>query len=275
MSKSWSMLTRDEIANPFLAAAIEAVLTAGDIQLARLGTGFRVDPKGRGDIVTEVDLEVERLFRATMAERFPDHSVLAEELEQTCPVGVAKYRWLFDPIDGTVNYAHGLPFFCASLALEVDGEIEVAAVYDPCRRELFTSERKRGAWLNAQPLHVSTVDRLEDAALGTGFPHGARVRVRAMENLLSEYAVRARAIRRLGSAALDLCYVACGRMDGFWDCNLKPWDTAAGALIVREAGGTVTALDGGPFSYESGNALASNGRIHDEMLSVMRAARIA
>jgi myo-inositol-1(or 4)-monophosphatase len=268
------MLTRDEIANPFLAAAIEAVLTAGDIQLARLGTGFRVDPKGRGDIVTEVDLEVERTFRATMAERFPRHRVLAEESAETSPAGGARHRWLFDPIDGTVNYAHGLPFFCASLALEVDGEIEVAAVYDPSRRELFTAERNRGAWLNAQPVHVSTVDRLEDAALGTGFPHGAGVRIRAMENLLSEYAVRARAIRRLGSAALDLCYVACGRMDGFWDRNLKPWDTAAGALIVREAGGTVTALDGGPFSHERGSALASNGRLHDEMLSVMRAAQI-
>jgi myo-inositol-1(or 4)-monophosphatase len=267
------MSTSHEIANPFLAAAIEAVLKAGEIQLARLGTGFRVDPKGQGDIVTEVDLVVERMFRATIAQRFPGHGVLAEEMAETGPVGGASHRWLFDPIDGTVNYAHGLPFFCASLAFEVNGQIEVAAVYDPSREELFTAERGVGAWLNARPLHVSTVDRLEDAALGTGFPHGASVRVRAMENLLSEYAVRARAIRRLGSAALDLCYVACSRMDGFWDRNLKPWDTAAGALIVQEAGGTVTALDGGPFSYGSGNVLASNGRVHDEMLSVMRAAQ--
>jgi myo-inositol-1(or 4)-monophosphatase len=263
-----------EIVNTYLAAAVEAVLKAGEIQVARLGTGFRVDPKGRRDIVTEVDLEVERMFRAAMAQRFPDHGVLAEELVETRPVGGPNHRWLFDPIDGTVNFVHGLPFFCASLALEVNGEIEIAAVYDPSRRELFTAERNRGAWLGGQPLHVSTVDRLEEAVLGTGFPHGAGVRVRAMENLLSEYAVRARAIRRLGSAALDLCYVACGRMDGFWDRNLKPWDTAAGALIVREGGGTVTALDGGPFSHESGSALASNGRVHDEMLSVMRAAQI-
>jgi myo-inositol-1(or 4)-monophosphatase len=269
-----SRCSSGEKSNTFLAAAIDAVIAAGEIQLARLGTGFRVDPKGQRDIVTEVDLEVERMLRAMLAQRFPDHGVLAEEMAETHPVGVASHRWLFDPIDGTVNYAHGLPFFCASLALEVDGEIAVAAVYDPSRQELFTAERNGGAWLNAQPLHVSTVDRLEDAVLGTGFPHGAGVRVHAMENLLSEYAVRARAIRRLGSAALDLCYVACGRMDGFWDRNLKPWDTAAGALLVREAGGTTTALDGGPFSHESGNALASNGRVHDEMLRVMRAAQI-
>jgi len=200
--------------------------------------------------------------------------VLAEETAETGPVGGASHRWLFDPIDGTVNYAHGLPFFCASLALEVNGEIEVAAIYDPSRQELFTAQRGSGAWLNAQPLHVSMVDRLEDAALGTGFPHGARARVHAMENLLSEYAVHARAIRRLGSAALDLCYVACSRMDGFWDRNLKPWDTAAGALIVQEAGGKVTALDGGPFSCKNGSVLASNGRVHDEMLSVIQTAQI-
>ena len=268
------MSNSHEISNAFLAAAVETVLKAGEIQIARLGAGFRVDRKGRGDIVTEVDLEVEGMFRATMAQRFPGHSLLAEESAQTCPVGGAKHRWLFDPIDGTVNYAHGLPFFCASLALEVEREIEVAAIYDPSRRELFTAERNRGAWLNAQRIHVSTVDRLEDATLGTGFPHGASVRVRPMENLLSEYGVRARAIRRLGSAALDLCYVASGRMDGFWDRNLKPWDTAAGTLIVREAGGMVTALDGGPFSCESGSTLASNGRIHDEMLSVVRMVKV-
>ncbi len=268
------MSNSHETSNTFLEAAVETVLRAGEIQVARLGAGFRVDPKGRGDIVTEVDLEVERMFRATMAQRFPGHSLLAEELAETRPVGGANHRWLFDPIDGTVNYAHGLPFFCASLALEVDGEIEVAAIYDPSRRELFTAERTRGAWLNAQRIQVSTVDRLEDATLGTGFPHGASVRVGAMENLLSEYAVRARAIRRLGSAALDLCYVASGRMDAFWDRNLKPWDTAAGMLIVREAGGMVTALDGGPFSYENGNTLASNGRVHDEMLRVVRAVQV-
>ncbi len=259
-------------AGSFLSAAVDAVLEAGALQLARLGTDFRVDEKGRGDIVTEVDLAVETRIRALIARRFPGHGVLAEELAETAPADGVTHRWLFDPIDGTANYARGLPFFCASLALEVEGTIEVAAVYDPSRRELFTAERGRGAWVNGQTICVSPTARFADAVLGTGFPHGAVARVGAMETLLAECAVRARAIRRLGSAALDLCYVACGRMDAFWDRNLKAWDTAAGALIVTEAGGTVTSLDGGPFSCYPGDVLASNGRLHADMLDAIRRA---
>jgi myo-inositol-1(or 4)-monophosphatase len=264
------MSTSPETRSPFLSAAVEAVLKAGEIQLAHLGTNFRISRKGEVDIVTAVDLEVEAMFRAMVRQRFPGHGVLAEEMAETRPAAGDTHRWLFDPIDGTANYARGLPFFCASLALEVQGAIEVAAVYDPSRRELFTAERGKGAWLNAQPARVSTVDRFGAAALGTGFPHGALVRASAMENVLSELSVRVRAIRRLGSAALDLCYVGCGRMDGFWDRNLKPWDTAAGALIVEEAGGTVTGLDGEPFSCHSGSVLASNGPLHEAMLTVIR-----
>ena len=256
--------------NLFLLAAIDAVLEAGEIQLARLGTGFRVEAKGKGDIVTEVDFEVESMFRAMMVQRFPDHRVIAEETVETRPTSGATHCWLFDPIDGTVNYARGLPFFCASLALEVHTTIEVAAVYDPFRRELFAAERGGGAWLNGRPLYVSNVERLEDAILATGFPHGAVTRVSAMEHLLGECAVRARAVRRLGSAALDLCYVASGRMDGFWDQHLKAWDTAAGVLIVKEAGGVVTRLDGRPYSAYEGNVLASNGHIHEELTDVIR-----
>ena len=148
----------------------------------------------------------------------------------------------------------------------------MAAVYDPSRRELFTAERGRGARLNGQPIRVSPNARFADAVLGTGFPHGAVARVPAMETLLAECAVRARAVRRLGSAALDLCYVACGRMDAFWDRNLKAWDTAAGALVVTEAGGTVTSLDGGPFSCYPGDVLASNGPLHADMLDAIRRA---
>jgi myo-inositol-1(or 4)-monophosphatase len=256
-------------ASPFLAAAVEIVRRAGEIQLARLGTGFRVESKGHRDIVTAVDVEVERMFRAVIAERFPDHAAVGEETGGSGRTG-ARSRWLFDPIDGTVNYAHGIPFFCASLAFEVDGRVEAAAIHDPSRQELFTAERGRGSWLNGRSLDVSSVDRLEDSALGTGFPHGATSRDRPMEDLLGECAVRAQAVRRLGSAALDLCYVACGRTDAFWDRGLKPWDLAAGALIVREAGGTVTALDGGPFSHESGEVLASNGRVHAALVDVVR-----
>jgi myo-inositol-1(or 4)-monophosphatase len=254
---------------PFLATAIDAVLKAGEIQLKHLGSDFQISAKEGTDIVTEVDLEVETAVRAMIAERFPTHGILAEETEEKrAPEGVA-YKWLFDPIDGTVNYAHGLPIFCAALALEVNGTIEAAAVYDPSRRELFTGERGRGARLNGRPMRVSKVDRLGRAALGAGFPHGASTRIDAMEQLFCEAAVRVSAIRRLGSAALDLCNVACGRLDGFWDANLKPWDTAAGALMVQEAGGIVTSLSGGGFSCYSGQVLASNGRLHPELAGLV------
>lgn len=249
-----------------LALAVEAVTRAGELQLARLAAGVSVSEKGPADIVTDVDLAVERMFRALVAERRAGDGVLGEELAETrAGAGLAR-RWLFDPVDGTANYAHGIPFFCASLALEVDGRLEIAAVYDPVRRELFTAACGRGARLNGAPLAVSRTARLAEAMLGTGFPHGAAARVPAMEELLGDLAVRARAVRRLGSAALDLCYVAAGRMDGFWDRGLKPWDTAAGALMVAEAGGRVTAMDGAPFSCHAGDVLASNGIVHPQLL---------
>jgi myo-inositol-1(or 4)-monophosphatase len=182
-------------------------------------------------------------------------------------------RWLFDPIDGTANFASGLPFFCSSLALEVDGRIEVAAVYEPTRAELFSAERGKGAWLNGRRITVSSASRLEDAMVGCGFPHGARSRVPAMERLVAESAVRVRGFRRLGSAALDLCYVAVGRLDGFWDTNLKAWDLAAGALIIQEAGGVVTDFGGGPFSCHRGQVLASNGPIHEDLLALTATGR--
>ena len=258
--------------NDYLPTAIDAVRRAGEIQLALLGSDLRITLKEGTDIVTKADLEVEAMFRAMIAERFPGHGVLAEEMDETPAGAGVRHRWLFDPIDGTVNYAHGLPFFCASLALEVDGVVEVAAVYEPTRQELFAAERGQGALLNGRPIQVSEVARIGEAALGTGFPHGAVTRDRAMEDVLGELAIRARAMRRLGSAALDLCYVACGRLDAFWDRNLKAWDIAAGALIVREARGTVTGIAGGPFSCDSGHVLASNGPLHDELLRVIRGA---
>jgi myo-inositol-1(or 4)-monophosphatase len=254
----------------FLTAAIEAVLKAGEIQLKHFGGSFQVTLKEGTDIVTTVDLEVEQVVRAMIGERFPEHGILAEETtEKRSLTGVA-YRWLLDPIDGTVNYAHGLPIFCASIALEVGGTIEVGAVYDPSRRELFTGERGRGAALNARSIRVSRVEQLSSAALGAGFPHGASARDAVMEDIFCAAAVRVSAIRRLGSAALDLCNVACGRLDGFWDRNLKPWDTAAGALIVREAGGVVTDFRGGAFSCTSGEVLASNGRLHQDLRNLVQ-----
>ena len=232
---------------------------------------MRIDKKGPIDLVTEVDIEIERMCRDTLADRFPTHAVLAEELPNPASGAAApEHRWIFDPIDGTVNYAHGLPIFCASLALEVAGRVEAGAVYDPSREELFVAERGAGARLNGAPLSVSPAAGLLDAVLCTGFPYDVHETADEVLGLFGEFVRRARAVRRLGSAALDLCYVAAGRLDGFWEQRLNPWDTAAGALIVQEAGGQVTGLDGRPFTPFDGNVLASNGVLHDPMLEVVR-----
>jgi len=254
----------------YLATAIEAVLRAGETQLAHFGRDIRVEKKGVIDLVTEIDLEIERDFRAMIGDRFPEHEVLGEEFgaagdrERT-----PRFCWIFDPIDGTTNYAHGLPIFCASLALEVEGVPVVAAVYDPNRKELFTAERGRGAWLNGQPLRVSSAASLIDSLLVTGFHYGVHKDPEEVIKVFSAFISRARAVRRLGSAALDLCYVGAGRFDGFWEKKLQPWDVAGGALIVMEAGGLVTTLTGDPYASREGSVLASNGHIHDEMLHTL------
>ncbi len=255
----------------YLATAIEVVTAAGAIQRARFGTGFKVDKKGTIDLVTEVDLEVERAARALLGARFPEHDILAEEMGGGR--STASHRWVFDPLDGTTNFAHGIPIFCSSLALEIDGEAVVGAVFDPIRQELFTAERGVGAWLNGQPLRVSTAGHLIDAVLVTGFPYDVHATLDEVIGLFAAYVGQARAIRRLGSAAIDLCWVAAGRMDGFWEQRLQPWDTRAGALLVQEAGGRISGLDGGTWDPAGGHLLASNGHLHDQMIEV--AARFA
>jgi myo-inositol-1(or 4)-monophosphatase len=255
----------------FLQTAEEIVLRAGEIQLSRRASGFRVDKKGAIDLVTEVDFECERMCRAVIAERFPDHDVLAEELSAgPGEPAKASQRWVFDPLDGTTNYAHGLPIFCSSLALEIDGRAEVGAVYDPTRRELFTAMRGGGAFLNGAPLHVSSAATLLDALLVTGFSYDVHTQGADLVELFGAFLARAQAVRRLGSAALDLCYVAAGRFEGFWEQHLKPWDVAAGALIVAEAGGLVTGMDGTAFDPASAHLVASNGHVHELMLTVIR-----
>lgn len=252
----------------FLATAVEAVVSAGDVMMSRFGSDVGVKKKGEIDLVTEVDVMVERAFRALIAQRFPDHAVLAEELggSDTVPEGPC---WVFDPIDGTTNFAHGVPIFCASLALEIDGVPEVAAIYDPNRRELFTAERGGGAFLNGAPMRVSSAPALIDALLVTGFPYDVHARLDAVLGLFKAFVGKARGIRRLGSAAIDLCYVAAGRFDGFWERGLAPWDVAAGALLVEEAGGRISNLSGQPFSSRGREVLATNAAIHEQMLEII------
>ena len=251
--------------------AIEIVQRAGKIQLARFGREIQVDKKGAIDLVTEVDVEVETMCREIIGERFPDHAVLAEELpNRPGATSASGHTWIFDPIDGTVNFAHGLPIYCASLALEVDSRIAIGAVFDPNRQELYVAERGGGARLNGRPLSVSSTRVLIDSMLCTGFPYDVHKTVDEVVGLFGAFVGRARAVRRLGSAALDLCYVAAGRLDGFWEQRLHPWDTAAGALMVEEAGGRVTDMRGQPFACRAGDVLASNGPLHDDMIGVIQ-----
>lgn len=255
----------------FLATAVEAVLRAGDVQMQHFGRAMQVDKKGAIDLVTNIDVQVEREFRAMIAQRFPDHAVLGEEfVEASQREAIPRYCWVFDPVDGTTNYAHGLPIFCSSLSLEIDGSPAVGAVYDPSRRELFTAERGQGAWLNGRPMRVSSAETLIDSMLVTGFPYSVQEDPGELVGLFAEFLKTSRAVRRLGSAALDVCYVAAGRFDAFWEQKLNPWDISAGALIVEEAGGQVTDSAGGVFSSRTGSIVASNGRIHGAMVDTIR-----
>jgi myo-inositol-1(or 4)-monophosphatase len=255
----------------FLATAIEAVIRAGDMQMAHFGRAIHVEKKGAIDLVTEIDRAVERDFRAMIARRFPGHAVLGEEFEEAGQRDlVPQFCWVIDPVDGTTNYAHGLPIFCSSLSLEIDGDPVVGAIYDPTRKELFTAARGEGAWLNGRPLRVSTADALIDSLLCTGFPYSVQNDDgAALVALFGEFLSVARAVRRLGSAALDLCYVAAGRFDGFWEMKLNPWDISAGALIVSEAAGRVSGADGGAFTSRGGTIVATNGLIHDQIVETI------
>jgi myo-inositol-1(or 4)-monophosphatase len=248
--------------------AIRVAKDAGRLLRGRVGTRIDIDHKGAIDIVTDVDLASERLIREAISTYYPRHEILAEEggLSESG----SEYRWIVDPLDGTTNYAHGYPIFCVSIALEYKGETELGVVYDPMRDELFAAERGGGAALNNRPIHVSKTAELMQGLLSTGFPYDIRTSKLTNLDHWANFAMNAQALRRDGAAALDLCYVACGRFDGFWELNLSPWDTAAGALIVTEAGGRVTNFSGGPFSNYNPEVVASNGLIHDQMLEVLK-----
>src|SRR5258708_4838962 len=248
--------------------AIRVARDAGALLRARLGTRIDIGHKGSINLVTDVDLASERLIREAISTYYPRHEVLAEEGGLT--ESTSEYRWIVDPLDGTTNYAHGYPVFCVSIALEHQGEVIVGVVYDPMREELFTAERGGGAALNNRPIRVSKIDDLTQGILSTGFPYDIKTSKLTNLDHWANFAMNAQALRRDGAAALDLCYVACGRYDGFWELNLSPWDTAAGTLIVAEAGGRVTDFAGGAFSNYKPEVLASNGLIHNHMIDVLK-----
>jgi myo-inositol-1(or 4)-monophosphatase len=259
--------------NEYLKAAIETAREAGAVLREEFDRPKRISYKGEVDIVTESDRRSEAIIVARLKERYPGHAIVAEEGGGAAGAG-AKYCWYVDPLDGTTNFAHGYPCFAVSIGLSEDGELIAGAVLNPVSNELFSAARGEGAWLNERPIRVSAVEKLATSLVATGFPTHHRKRS-ANINYYWEFTLRSHGVRRDGAAALDLCSVACGRFDAFWEFNLKPWDTAAGALIVREAGGIVTDLGGGPYHLGGPHLLASNGLIHDEMKQVAEIAATA
>jgi myo-inositol-1(or 4)-monophosphatase len=256
-----------EIGMDIKSTAIRAAREAGALLKARLGTVERVEFKGAVDLVTEMDKLSEDLLKGAIRKAFPDHGILTEESREEVSSG--PYRWIIDPLDGTTNYAHGFPMFCVSIAFEERGSVRFGVVYDPMLDELFTGVLGGGAFLNDKKISVSTTASLDKSLLATGFPYDVRTSKENNLDHFARFAVRAQAIRRAGSAALDLSYIASGRFDGFWEMKLHPWDVAAGSLFIVEAGGRVTDFKGGAFSIHSAECLATNGFIHAEMAAVL------
>jgi len=252
----------------YLELAIQAAREAGRIQKARFGHSNRVELKGEINPVTEVDRLCERIISEMILGRFPDHDLFTEETPFKAKG--SRWRWIIDPLDGTTNYIHRLPFFAVSIGMEVDGVMELGVAYDPVRDELFHAVRGTGAFLNGQRMTVSETRDLGQSLLCTGFPYDVRKNLDDYLCYFQQFMVKGFAIRRLGSAVLDLCYLAAGHFDGFWEFKLHPWDVAAGSLMVTEAGGQVTAITGQPFSIYSKDILASNGFIHLQMIETVQ-----
>ncbi len=254
----------------FLTVACEAAREAGRILRENIHGTREITYKGDINLVTEMDTRSERTAVETLLAAFPDHGIVAEE--ETMIRNQSGYTWIIDPIDGTTNYAHGYPCFSVSIALEHQGEIIAGVVYDPMRDELFTARKGQGAHLNGKKIAVSIVDELIKSLLATGFPYDRKTSEKNNMDYFHDLLMASQEVRRDGSAALDLCSVAAGRFDGFWELKLKAWDVAAGSLIVQEAGGMVTDLSGNPFDMQAGEVLASNGRIHGHMKEILRKA---
>ncbi|MBE9545893.1 MAG: inositol monophosphatase [Proteobacteria bacterium] len=241
---------------------------AGTFLKERLGETLAVKYKGEIDIVTEVDRMSEEMLISRIDKKFPHHDILAEESAGTDRG--SEFRWIIDPLDGTTNYAHGYPVFCVSIALEKENEIILGVIYNPVMEEMFVAEKGEGAFLNGERISVSDTTELSRSLLATGFPYDIRENPDNNLNYFNEMATKVMAIRRAGSAALDLAYIAAGRFDGFWELRLNPWDTAAGWLLVEEAGGLVTEIFGKDYCLKSPHILATNRKIHGKMIDVLR-----
>jgi myo-inositol-1(or 4)-monophosphatase len=248
--------------------SIDAAYKGGEVLRAYLGKISKISKKGAIDLVTEADIGSEKEIIQTIRETFPDHGILAEESGMN--PGEAEMQWIIDPLDGTTNFAHQLGIFAVSIAFAWKGEIVVGSVFNPVSNELFTAIAGKGAYLNGDPIHVSNTSQVSESLLVTGFPYNFKKIFNEVRNRFSNCLNAAQGVRRLGSAALDLCFMACGRFDGFWEQNLKPWDTAAGTLIAKEAGGCITDFSNNLFTVDKYEILATNGKIHEEMLSLLK-----
>lgn len=246
---------------------ILAAQKAGEVLRRFHGTELSIRKKGAIDLVTEADTASEKRIIDTILSRYPGHGILAEESGHI--PGEGKYRWIIDPLDGTTNFAHGLDLYSVSIAFSVADQVVMGVVFAPASGELFAAVKGKGATLNGKAIRVSSTESLSDSLLVTGFPYNSREMMAPLLTRFSNCLAACQGIRRLGSAAIDLCYVACGRFDGFWEENLKPWDTAAGALIAGEAGARVTDFDDTAFLIDMAQIVASNGCIHSEMLALL------
>lgn len=246
---------------------VAAAARAGSILLNYWGRSHAVEKKGAIDLVTEADVASEEAIIQVIRAAFPDHTILAEE--SGISPGTDPYEWIIDPLDGTTNYAHHLSEFSISIAFALEGDIVFGVILNPVAGELFCSTRGQGAELNGRPIRVSTTNSVGESLLVTGFPYDLPPVIRPLMSRLERCLMAAQGVRRLGSAALDLCYVACGRFDGFWEQNLAPWDTAAGMIIAQEAGARVTDFSNGPYSIDKKEILSTNGLIHQEMTELL------
>jgi myo-inositol-1(or 4)-monophosphatase len=251
--------------------AIASAKQAGRILKEGMTRGLTISYKGDLNLVTQIDTLSEQTIVAEIRKHFRHHQILAEEGHNY--KSDSPYRWIVDPLDGTTNYAHRFPYFCVSIGVEFEGSMLLGVIYDPVRQEMFVAEKGRGTTLNNKPIVVSQVKEMSSALLVTGFAYNVRTAVKNNLNHFSKIVKKAQGVRRMGSAALDLCYVAAGRFDGFWELNLRPWDTSAGSLIVTEAGGTMSNFSGTPFSIDHPETLASNGKIHPAMVTLLTDAK--